>query len=254
MGMFSMRHVFLLAVGCSLVACASTPKTVAKPDPADDPSPPKVAAKPEGKRVLAIFDIEARGLSVDHETLGRLSEYLSVLVLETGTYKVIPRAQLQERLRGQRKESYKKCVDTRCQIEIGREFAAQKTLAIRLVRIGSACLVTASLYDLKSATAEDATRQRGSCGEEDVAAMLVPVVAKISGRDPVLLAQGADEGAASASPSPVGAVDVRSRTLDCDDCQFGVDEDPRLARKIARQNRRLRRYRSHYRRYRSKRR
>ena len=57
-------------------------------------------------------------------------------------------------MKEQKKETYKSCYDQSCQIEMGRELAAEKTLATWVLKVGETCQVTATLYDLKKGTTE----------------------------------------------------------------------------------------------------
>ena len=104
---------------------------------------PRPAAA-ESKEIVAVFTVEAKGLKLDAGLLDRLTDYLAGQIAAGDAYQVVPRAQLKERLTKQRKASYKSCVDQSCQIEIGRELAAQKSLATKLVQLGSRCMVIAS--------------------------------------------------------------------------------------------------------------
>jgi hypothetical protein len=211
----------------SLAGCATT--RPAASTPTNNATKPAATERP----ILAVFDLEAKGVALDAETLERLSDYLTVVLVESSAFKVVPREQLTERLRAQKKTSYRSCYDQQCQIEIGRELAASKSLATRVVRLGTSCTVVSSLYDLKTATAETAARARGPCDEEAIAAMLIPVVARISGKDATAFAASDGSGAAGEEAAVGGRAKRRPRSikLDCKDCLFAVDEDPEFARK-----------------------
>ncbi len=112
--------------------------------------------------IIALFDMEDRGSKLDKEVLVNLIEYLGARLAEGG-YKVVPRDQIRQRLLESKTESYKSCFDQSCQIELGRELAAQKTLATKILRIGDTCQVTSVMYDLKKATTEMAATAEADC-------------------------------------------------------------------------------------------
>ncbi|MCB9554920.1 MAG: hypothetical protein H6707_02370 [Deltaproteobacteria bacterium] len=144
---------------------------------------------PAQKPIIAVFDIEARDIGYSPTTTDRISDYLTVLLVETGRYRVVPRDSIKRRLRQQKRASYNSCVDRSCQIEIGRELAANKALVTRALRIGQSCRVTATVYDLKSATAESAAQTESApqttadaCDAQALSDQLPALVAKLTGQ------------------------------------------------------------------------
>jgi hypothetical protein len=130
---------------------------------------------------VAVFDMEDRGAGLSRETLNNLTDYLAAMLTEGG-YQVIPRDQIRERLKQQRKESYKKCFDQSCQIELGKEMAAQKSLATKVLKIGKKCRVTGDLYDLRRAASEKAATAGSGCSEDELLAAVEEVAAKLTGK------------------------------------------------------------------------
>jgi len=114
--------------------------------------------------IVAVFDMEDRGSGLSDEALDNLTNYL-VVMMAGGGYQVIPREEIRERLRAQQVESYKLCYDEKCQIELGRELAAQMSLASQIMKIGDRCQVTAVLYDLKRSASTQASSSEASCDE-----------------------------------------------------------------------------------------
>ncbi len=129
--------------------------------------------------IVAVFDVEDCGAGISENVLGNLTDYLSAMLIEGG-YQVIPRAQIRERLEATKKGSYKKCFDQSCQIELGRELAAQKSLATKVLKIGSQCRVTGTLYDLKRAAAERAATAASACGENDLLKAVEEIAHKLT--------------------------------------------------------------------------
>jgi F0F1-type ATP synthase membrane subunit c/vacuolar-type H+-ATPase subunit K len=136
--------------------------------------------RPAGKAVIiAVFDIEDRGAKLAKDTLLRLSDYLAVQIAATGAYQVIPRDKLKERLVRQKRASYRQCYAQSCQIEIGKELAAQKSLSTMVVKLGSKCNVTSVLYDLRKAASEGGASASGRCDEDGIVGSLETVVRKL---------------------------------------------------------------------------
>ncbi|MBW1807039.1 MAG: hypothetical protein JRJ87_02510, partial [Deltaproteobacteria bacterium] len=79
--------------------------------------------------ILAVFEIENRGSPLSAQELLSLSDYLASKLGEGGNFRIIPRDEIRKRLLIQKAESHKACYDKSCQIEIGRELAAQMTVS-----------------------------------------------------------------------------------------------------------------------------
>ena len=135
----------------------------------------------EERPILAVFDMEDRGAGLSKETLNNLTDYLAAMLTEGG-YQIIPRTQIRERLKQQQSESYKECFDQSCQIELGKELAAQKSLATKVLKIGKKCRVTGDLYDLKRAASEKAATAGSGCSEDELLAAVEEVAAKLTGK------------------------------------------------------------------------
>jgi hypothetical protein len=153
--------------------------------------------------VVAVFDIENRGSPLSKEQLITLTDYLGTKLGEQGMYRIIPRRDIHARLTQVKKESYKECYDQSCQIEIGRELAAEYTISSSIGRVGELCLITASLYDLrKAATARTATA-RGPCTEEELVNAIEEVADKLQGgRSPKKETKPAPRPAPRYTPPP----------------------------------------------------
>lgn len=135
-----------------------------------------------GKPVVAVFDFKARGIKVHKETLVSLTDYLAAQLAGTGAFAVVPRGQIKRRLARQKVASYRRCYDQSCQIAIGRELAAAKSLAPTLMRLGRRCVVTLTLYDLRRAATDRAATVEGGCSEGDFTASVRAAVDKLVGR------------------------------------------------------------------------
>jgi hypothetical protein len=175
----------------TLVACAGKPgakaapkpKTTKPPTKLPPPKPPtktKAAIKPG--TVIAVFDVADPSGILKAPTLEALSEYLAAQLTATAGAKVVPRAQLRKRLVKERKNSYKRCFDESCQIEMGKAVAAQKSLATKILRVGKLCAIAASLFDLRSETTEGAATVDTSCKEDALLAGIKALVRKLAGK------------------------------------------------------------------------
>jgi TPR repeat protein len=149
------------------------------------PPTPALAA---GKPIVAVFDITVQGRArLKKQLLRSLADYLATQLTAGGVYGVVPRDQLASRLRKQKKSSYKKCFDQSCQIAIGKEMAAGKSLATKIMKIGKLCVLSATLYDLRTSASERAATAKGKCSEESLLKSIDTVAAKISGDSAPLL-------------------------------------------------------------------
>jgi hypothetical protein len=151
---------------------------------------PAIAKTPT---IVAVFTVQAKGITLAPDRLERLSDYLASQIAAGARYRVVPRAQLQRRLKAQKRASYRKCIDQSCQIEIGKELAAQKTLSTEIIKLGSKCVVTGTLYDLRTAATERAATHKGACGADALVASLEQVAKKLT---------QLSSGAATPPPAP----------------------------------------------------
>jgi len=115
--------------------------------------------------IVAMFDLQDKSAKLAEELRSNLIDLLAARLAQAG-YQVVPRDQIRERLREAQKDSYKLCYDQGCQIELGRELAAQKTLATALLPIADTCQFTAVLYDLQRATTDLAAMAEARCADE----------------------------------------------------------------------------------------
>jgi hypothetical protein len=131
--------------------------------------------------IVAVFDIEAKDISLPAKTLAKLRDYLEARLAAKGAFQLVPREEIRKRLMLKKKGSYKLCYDSACQIELGRELAAQKSLATRILKIDSdTCVVTTILFDLKKATSEQAATAEGGCSPKTLMTSISTVATKLT--------------------------------------------------------------------------
>jgi hypothetical protein len=157
---------------------ATAPRPAVAPPAA--PSPPSAAARP--RAIVAVFDIQDQGGRIQPEALVQLTEYLATRLAETGAFRVVPHEQLRSRLVQEKVESYKECYEQSCQIEIGKAIAAEKSLSTKILRVGTQCAITATLYDLKSETAEAGASSRTDCTDNALMDGIDQVATQVAGR------------------------------------------------------------------------
>lgn len=132
--------------------------------------------------IVAVFDVEVRGAKLGKDAASRLTDYLTGQIAAAGGFRVIPRATVNATVREQRKRSYEECYDEACHIELGKELAAELSLAAQVVQIGDRCTVTLSLIDLAKAATDRASTSKGACTEEGIAGAIDDAVAKLGKR------------------------------------------------------------------------
>ncbi|MBW2700370.1 MAG: hypothetical protein JRF33_06085 [Deltaproteobacteria bacterium] len=150
---FKLREQLEVVVGGLSQTAARFEETAAREREAQAKKIALVPA-PSETFLMVVFAIEDRGAQLEANVKEQLSEYLASTIAASGRYKVIPRAQLKERLGQQKTESYKACYDQKCQIEMGKELAAEKSLSTQVIKLGASCMVTAVIFDLKTAASE----------------------------------------------------------------------------------------------------
>ena len=149
------------------------------------PGPAALAASPNHVRpVVAVFALENRGSELEPHSAERIADYIGAQLVMYGGYLVVPPAALRRALAQQKAESYRECYDESCQIEIGKEVAAEKALTGIVARIGTRCVVTLKLYDLATAAQEMAGVAKGACNEDSVLDSIERALGRMIGLPP----------------------------------------------------------------------
>ncbi len=129
---------------------------------------PGRAAEPDLSIIIAVFDVDDATGDLAPEILDQLTDYLATRLGEGGRFRIIPRADIRERLYDSKRESYRTCYDEECQIELGRDLAASKTLSAKILRLGQGCNLALQMYDLRRAVTEATANARVSCEVENL--------------------------------------------------------------------------------------
>ncbi len=135
------------------------------------------------KPVVAVFELKNRHVSLSDAVLSSLREHLATRLVAAGTFNVLPSDSLQKALLAKKKESYEQRFDMGTQVELGRELAAQLTLATQIMKVGEKCMVSSTLYDLKKSTAQKAALAEGACNQEGLTRSIDELVAKLASTD-----------------------------------------------------------------------
>ncbi len=147
-------HSLLLHLAVPLLAVVGT-------------SPARAQVKPN-QPVVAVFDVEQPSPILAKNEAQTLTNYLSTKLGESGRLLIIPSKDIRRLLTEQKSESYKACYDEACQIEIGRELAAQYTVSSSLGKLGESCILTAALFDLAKAAAVKTASGKGKCKPDEL--------------------------------------------------------------------------------------
>jgi hypothetical protein len=116
--------------------------------------------------IVAVLDIHDSAGQLGTGTRRQLSRYLSAAVSRVSAFRVIPPDQLRQRLSAEKRKSFSSCYDDACRIELGKALAAHKVLATDLLRVGNRCVLTASLYELRTETVEKSALVETDCTDE----------------------------------------------------------------------------------------
>ncbi len=99
---------------------------------------PAASATAQSSDIIAVFEIERRGVHLKAATMANLSDYMYGRLASAG-FKLTPQSQVRERVVDLKRGSHKDCYDQSCQIELGKAVAADKSLSSQLIKIGDVC-------------------------------------------------------------------------------------------------------------------
>ncbi len=190
-----------------------------------------------------MFDLEDRGGALTETSRSQIAEIIAAELVKSGRFEIVPRTELRKRMSEEKRESYRECYEESCQIELGKELAANHVLQTQVVRIGRNCTLTMRLYDVRKATASSADSQRVRCEEEAVLDGSIRAAQTISGareasKEPEFRASVLSELATPEAPKALEASEVTVSYSDVDvealelfDAAVKSDRDPKVATK-----------------------
>jgi len=121
---------------------------------------------------LAVLELEDGGANLEATVLPQLSEKVVNAFKTSARYRLVSPDVLKQRL------AEMKTCDRACQAKLAKELRADKMLATRVVRIGSECVFTSRLEDLRSKKSEVVTQQ-GECSEAGLQSSLTGIIARL---------------------------------------------------------------------------
>jgi len=128
------------------------------------PAPARIEPKKPETIAVAVFDVEAPKL--DDSSRDQLTDYLAAKLAQLGEFRIVPRDQIRSRLAEEKSESFKACFDQSCQIELGKAVAAAKSLSTKVLKVGSSCAMTSTLYDLRTEMVERGATIHTQCSDD----------------------------------------------------------------------------------------
>ncbi|MCA9549704.1 MAG: PEGA domain-containing protein [Myxococcales bacterium] len=197
------------------------------------------ASAAENERVvIAVFPIQDTAEVLDAKTEQGLTDYLGAKLAESSRFVVVPRTDIEAALKAQKAESYEACYDQSCQIEIGKELAAQKVVHTQILKVGDSCAIASTIYDLRMAATDAAASERSACTEnalveslEKVARTLTRAVPDVGPLNPVpaftlrvtaeptdadVLVDGRRQGSGAGVSVPLSAGEPHELTVESD--------------------------------------
>ena len=129
--------------------------------------------------VVVVYPLEISRVRVEAKAVLALGQYLADRLATTRSCQVVPRSLLKKTLRKQKRPACRRCLSSECQVYLAKKLGASKALVARIVRIGSYCIVTASLFGVKKKSRTLVVTAKGGCGEDGLLDSVEVVVVKI---------------------------------------------------------------------------
>jgi hypothetical protein len=130
------------------------------------PPPPPASDSQSDARVVAVMEVEdanvGRNDAVGNDLVRNLSDQLRIFVAQQGIKTIDRSAQLQ----ALKTESYQKCFDDSCQIELGKALAASHIVRSKITKFGARCVLNGELIDLTREVTIKAASAQGACQAE----------------------------------------------------------------------------------------
>lgn len=154
------------AAALALAQLKAQPGPVADAPAVNAPVVAPRAAEPS-RAIVAVFPLAGGKLSGAERS--ELTELYSAQLTALAGFKIVPSARVAAQIREQKAESYKECYDDACQIEVGKAIAAEKILTTKIIQQKGGCVVSATLYDLRTEATESAAVVLGPCAASGLA-------------------------------------------------------------------------------------
>lgn len=139
---------------------------------------------------VAVFDVESRAPRVSPALAEKLTGYLRAQLAVRGK-QLLPTPALEHALSSAAARSHRACYDQSCQIEIGREIAAEKVLTTRIHNLEASCSIASMEVDLTRLLIDRAAVWTGDCDETSLADGLDAIAEELSTAVPTAQRQAA---------------------------------------------------------------
>ncbi len=138
-----------------------------------------MAGSANDRPIVAVFPMQDLSEKLEKKLLDSLTEYLAAAVAQNGLFSIQAPGDMRRVLLEKKTESYEECFDEKCQIQLGRELAANKIISSKIIRLGDSCTVTAALYDLLTQATDITATADGDCTPKGLKNSLDLVASKI---------------------------------------------------------------------------
>ena len=136
----------------------------------------------QDKPILAVMEIEDETGKFSDNQIQQAAKYLRAKLEVAGTFMVVPKSRQDKALiRELRKESYKDCYAEQCQIELGKELAADTILKSRVTEFAGTCTLSSAMVSLGSAASVGGASADFDCSEKGLKGALHRVLEKVLG-------------------------------------------------------------------------
>jgi len=143
------------------------------------------------KQKLAIMEIEDNSKTYDKQILKNATEFLRSKLVDLNEYIIIS-SQRQDKVLEMKKQSYKKCYDKQCRIELGQALSADKILLTKITKFMGQFTISSEIIDLaKEATIKGASADFKKKG--DLRNALFELFNKLSGKEYKKVKNNADK-------------------------------------------------------------
>jgi len=131
---------------------------------------------------VAVFEIQTDRVKLKPGVLRVLRRYMADGLAAAGGFRLVPEDKMRRELMREVKRSRKSCFARSCQIRVGEALSADRALSLRVMKLGGRCVVTATMFHVKTQVSEGGGRASGRCTEAGLQASLDVILRKITGK------------------------------------------------------------------------
>ncbi|MCB9558074.1 MAG: hypothetical protein H6707_18310 [Deltaproteobacteria bacterium] len=161
---------------CVAQLCSS--RTASRARSMRAPGPSATPAENPGR--VMVFDVAEPSQTLTAPTRQQLTDYLAAQLTEQAGYRIVPGVLLRRRLAEQKKQGYADRFDRKSQVALGAALAADHTLDTKILRVGSRCAISATLYDLKTETSKQSASVDTDCFVDSLMVGMKRLAAKLA--------------------------------------------------------------------------